>query len=407
MTQYDALGDHAGSITRRDVLIRGGVLLSMSSLLAACGGSDGGTSGGGGGAAAKGAGDGLPITQLTELKPFEFSNTVGPKPVLPKRMAVGLIDTSESHLLFAKQAERACKERGIDFISANADTNVPDSVKNIQSFLQRECGVIQMQPIAAHTLDPVAKQALSQGVAVFNEINGPSTLQEMADQYQIGQFQGEAAADWVRSNLGGKATVAYFNPDALAPVLAARTKGALTALEAEPGIEVVNIGLTQQQWNAQGGFTATSSLLQAHPDVEVIVSGDTVITGAVKAVRVSGNSKVKYIGGTDGEATILKAITAGDPLIKSTFAFAMGVVGYAAGQFAADWFEGKAIPQAIRIVPFKIDSAEAVERFDATNNDPAKAWRDSSDFLDFHGAVSYGTREKWIQNGLVGGPAEQ
>jgi ribose transport system substrate-binding protein len=384
-------------LTRRQAITRGiaggGALMSMSALLAACGSSSSSTGGGG-------SGEGLNVAKASELKPFVFSDATGEKPSLPSRLSFTQTDTAEGHLDLANGYRMGCEDRGLDYVEANCENNVAKQVEQAQTFLQRGTGILALLTQAPETLTAVAEQALKSGVAVFNGNEGVTTLQQIANQYTIGKVQAEMAIAWINENLGGKATVAYLNPSALAPALVARTEGAIQTFESAPGIKVINIGLTAKDWNPQGGFTQTSSLLQAHPEVEALVSGDTVIQGAVKAISAAGNKSVKYVGGTDGELPVLELVKAGNTIVKTTIAYGIGVFGYASGQFAADWMEGKSIPQVMEILPTKIDSAAAATEFETFQKEPAEHWKEPG-LLAYRGSISYETRDEWIRNVVV------
>jgi ribose transport system substrate-binding protein len=399
----DEAFDGSPSMTRKQVLVRGGgVALSLSALLSACGGSSspGGSSGSGGGAAAKGLGAGIAATKLSEFQPFQFSSAAGAKPSLPKRLALANVNKAQIYTLMSQGMQKACHDRGLDFAEANAQDNVGKNVSQIQAFLQRGTGGLTLIPTGEGTQTAVTRQALKEGTVVFGLVNAPCTSQLVADQYKVGKAHGEAAAAWIRANLDGKAKVAYFNLDALTPALIPRHKGVLDALEAVgSGVKIIDRGVGAKDFSADGGFKFTSSLLQAHPDVDVIMGADTFILGSAKAVKAAGNAKVKYISGVDGEDLVLDEIEKGG-LIKATQGFAWPIFGYAQGQFAADWLEGKTIPQVIIVEPIRLDSAAAIEEFKTKNADPAKYWK--TDYVSFLGSISYEKRQNWLQKVLSG-----
>jgi ribose transport system substrate-binding protein len=388
-------------ITRRDLFIKGAPVvalgvLGLSARLGPLGLSDASASID---SAFSGIGPGLNITHLSQLKPFAFSSRVGVKPKLPRRLAIAMVDNDQIHLEMAAGIKEACHDRQVAYVEANALSNLATDVHNIQSFMQRGIGGIVIVPLGG-TPTNVYKQVLNSGACLVNGLIGPSTLQQSASQYQVGYASGAAAASWFKQNMPGTAVkVAYLNPNALAPVLIARTDGALKALSTNSNINVINIGLTPDQWTPTGGYNVTASLLQAHSDLVGIVSGDAVIQGSVKAVQAASNTSVKYIGGVDGEAGVLAAIEAGG-LIKSTLGFAQGAAGYATGQFVADWLDGKTIPQALVYTATKLDSVASIRRFQDQVKNPRKYWKDPA-YVEFLGHISYGTRNRWIRNNLV------
>ncbi|WP_342215576.1 sugar ABC transporter substrate-binding protein [Mesorhizobium sp. 131-2-5] len=76
--------------------------------------------------------------------------------------------------------------------------------------------------------------------------------------------------------------------------------------------------------------------------------------GALQALREAGKDRPdQFIGGIDGEPEAIAEITKGGPY-KMTVSLNSPIFGYAMGQHAADWLEGKPIPQAMDILPHVI-----------------------------------------------------
>ena len=66
----------------------------------------------------------------------------------------------------------------------------------------------------------------------------------------------------------------------LAPRFAAMRDG----LKAMPGVTIV-ADITPNPVNKEGGFATMSTILQAHPDIDVVLGADTVVLGALAALR--------------------------------------------------------------------------------------------------------------------------
>ena len=74
------------------------------------------------------------------------------------------------------------------------------------------------------------------------------------------------------------------------------------------------------------------------------------------------------------------------------------VFGYAMGQHAADWLEGKQIPQAMDILPRALNNAN-VSAYEADLANPAAVFRDETrrnSYLKMYGNICYDTREKYL-----------
>ena len=94
------------------------------------------------------------------------------------------------------------------------------------------------------------------------------------------------------------------------------------------------------------------TILLAQPNIDVVLGADTVVLGALAALREAGKARAdQFLGGIDGEQEAVVEIKKGDSPYKASISLASSIFGYAMGQQAADWLEGKSIPQAMDILP--------------------------------------------------------
>jgi erythritol transport system substrate-binding protein len=88
-----------------------------------------------------------------------------------------------------------------------------------------------------------------------------------------------------------------------------RTRGFHEALDRAPGLVLVSA--QSANWSQSEAFAKTETMLQAHGELQGILSGnDTMAVGAVAAAKANGKSLV--IVGFDGSPDALAAIRAGD-----------------------------------------------------------------------------------------------
>ena len=86
-----------------------------------------------------------------------------------------------------------------------------------------------------------------------------------------------------------------------------------------------------------------------------------MVLGALNAVREAGKIRPdQFFGGIDGEFEAVAEIKKGGPY-KISISLASTVFGYAMGQHAADWLEGKSIPQAMDILPSALTAGNIVQ----------------------------------------------
>ena len=90
----------------------------------------------------------------------------------------------------------------------------------------------------------------------------------------------------------------------------------------------------------------------------------------LQALRAAGKDRPdQFLGGIDGEAEAVAEIKKGDSPYKASISLSSPVFGYAMGEFAADWLEGKSIPQAMDILPIALTSGN-IAQYEADLADP-------------------------------------
>jgi ribose transport system substrate-binding protein len=330
------------------------------------------------------------------LEPFVASDTVGEIPDLPRRIAWANTSDAEFFLAITNSIQLAAEDRDLEFITAIANDDSAKNIEQISTFLQRGIAALCIQPLDANAQAPLMQQAIDQGIAVLSLVTPPSTSQVVADQYKVGNTQGLAAAKWITENLDGKAKVHYFNIDSI-EVLIARHQGVLDGLKtAGEGVEIVS-DIEAGAITNEAGFNTMNTVLQAHPDINVILGGDTLVLGALAAVEAAGRAGENiYMSGIDGDTQALNKIREGGPY-KASFAFAYPMMGYAWGQYAADWLEGKEIPLLQQFNAIELNSPETIDEFETAMANVRETWQQADKYFTNLGSISYETRENYLR----------
>ena len=169
------------------------------------------------------------------------------------------------------------------------------------------------------------------------------------------------------------------------------------ALKAVPGAAIV-ADLSPQTVNKEGGAAAMRTILLAQPTVDVVLGADTVVLGALEALRAAGKARPdQFLGGIDGEPEAIVEIKCGGPY-KASISLASPIFGYAMGQHAADWLEGKSIPQAMDILPTALSLANLAQ-YEADVADPAAVYASTDKraaYLRMYGNICYDTRDQYL-----------
>jgi ribose transport system substrate-binding protein len=140
------------------------------------------------------------------------------------------------------------------------------------------------------------------------------------------------------------------------------------------------------------------TILLADPDVDVVLGADSVVLGALKALRDAGKARPdQFLGGIDGEPAAIAEIKKGGPY-KASVSLASPVFGYAMGQHAADWLEGKSIPQAMDILP-QVLTPQDIGQYEHDTADPAAVYNNPALrdlYLKMYGNICFESRDRYI-----------
>ena len=141
------------------------------------------------------------------------------------------------------------------------------------------------------------------------------------------------------------------------------------------------------------------TILLAEPRIDVVLGADTVVMGALKAMREAGAARPdQFFGGIDGEPSAVAELKLPDSPYKTSVSLASSVFGYALGEQAANWLEGNSIPQAIDVLPFAL-TKETLPQYEADQADPGAVYADQTrrdKYLNFYGNICYDTRDTYL-----------
>jgi ribose transport system substrate-binding protein len=153
---------------------------------------------------------------------------------------------------------------------------------------------------------------------------------------------GDYAGKWVNKNLGGKAKIALLTHE-VQQTGRDRIHGAVAAIKkTAPGVQVV---ARHEGVLAADCLPVTQSILQAHPDINVIFCiADDGCLGAEQAFLQTKPSKARkdqmFIAGWDGSVACMKKIISGS-VIRATGALDIVGIGAASCDATANAIEGK------------------------------------------------------------------
>jgi ribose transport system substrate-binding protein len=338
------------------------------------------------------------ITKQTVFAPF---NPNAPACSAPPNLAKVLAFAQDNEREFMQGVDRglamAAKDRGLEYRRALANNDAAKMVEQVQLFLSSKVGAVAAAPVDPASLSHSLQEIMWAGGYVSTIVPPPATSLLNAPQYATGKALTDAAVAYIKDHLGGKANVVLLTQDQiefLAPRFAAMRDG----LKGLPAVTVV-ADITPNPVNKEGGFATMNTILQAHPDVDVVLGADTVVLGALAALEAAGKARPdQFLGGIDGEPEAVSEIKKGNGPYKASIALSSPVFGYAMGEHAADWLEGKSVPQAMDVLPSALNSGNLAQ-YEADLANPAAVYADPARrdaYLKMYGNICYDTRDQYV-----------
>jgi len=233
------------------------------------------------------------------------------KPTAGKLIVI--ITPSHTNPFFASEATIANKEaKRLGYstlvLSHNDDPNLQS--QQIDSAISRHAAAIILDNAGADATITAVKKAKKAGVPVFlidREINksGLAVAQLVSNNFQ-GAVLG---ATYFAKIMGAKGSYAELTGKASDTNAGVRSKGYHSVLDQLKGMKLV--AKQTANWDQTQAFNVTQTLLQAHPEIKGIISGnDTMALGAVAALKASHHTGVKVVG-LDGSPDAVSSILRG------------------------------------------------------------------------------------------------
>jgi ribose transport system substrate-binding protein len=291
----------------------------------------------------------------------------------------------------------AARDRGLDYRLVAANNDEARQSEQVRALLAAKVGGVVTSPINAWALGRDLQEIIWAGGYVGTVVPPPATSLLNAPQYLTGKVLGDAASAHIKGRLGGRAKVALLTQDSL-EFLAPRFVAMRDSLKDMPGVTIV-ADISPNPVNKDGGSATMTTILLAHPDIDVVLGADTVVLGALAALRAAGKARPEqFLGGIDGEPEAVAEIKKGGTPYKISVSLSSPVFGYAMGQHAADWLEGKSIPQAMDILPTALTIAN-IAQYEADLADPGAVYRDPArraSYLKMYGNICYDSRDQYV-----------
>jgi ribose transport system substrate-binding protein len=338
------------------------------------------------------------MTMPKTLPPFDpAAPACRPPPGLEKTLAF----VQDTRREFMQGVDRglaaAARDRGLQYRLLVADSDAARQAEQVRSLVVEKAGGVVASAVDSASLAPHLQEFIWSGGYVSTVVAPPATSLLNAPQYLTGKVLGDAASAHIKATLGGKAKVVLLTQDSL-EFLAPRFVALRDSLRDIPGATIV-ADISPNPVNKDGGYATMRTILLANPDVDVVLGADNVVLGALAALRTAGKTRAnQFVGGIDGEPEAVSEIKKGNSPYRISVSLASPVFGYAMGQHAADWLEGKSIPQAMDILPSAL-RADNIAQYEADLANPGRVWADPARraaYLKMYGNICYDSRDQYV-----------
>ena len=342
------------------------------------------------------AGEG--VTTPVKLQPYEAARPYCRAPGGLQKKLVFVQDNRRDFMQGASRGlEAAARARGLNYSVAFANNDPVLMIKQVVDLTTDKTGAIVVAPIDPPSLAPALRNMIGTGAYVGAIVPPPATTVLNAPQYLTGKVLADAAANYIRARHDGKAKVVLLTHDSL-QFLAPRFTAMRDVLRTLPGVTIV-ADISPATVDKDGGYRMMKMILLAQPNIDVVLGADTVVLGALAALRDAGKARAdQFLGGIDGEPEAVVEIKKGGSPYKASISLASSIFGYAMGQQAADWLEGKSIPQAMDILPRALTRSNIAD-YERDTADPGAVYADASrraSYLKMYGNICFDTRENYI-----------
>ncbi|WP_245496407.1 ABC transporter substrate-binding protein [Lichenibacterium ramalinae] len=251
----------------------------------------------------------------------------------------------------------------------DAQGNANTQIQQIQSMIDAKVDAILIDAGSATALNRVIADACGKGIAVLN-FDSLVDTDELTAKIDTDQLEwGQAAADWMVKQIGGKGKIIVMNGPAGISVSDDRRKGAESVLKAHPDVTV--LAETNTEYNVAPAQEAMTNLLFANSDIDgVLALGGSLSAGAVLAMDKQGRALVPMTGENYRQFLELWK----DKGLKGWATMQPNWLGALAAYTAVQALQGKDVPAFVKVPLPVIDDASLASYIDRAKDFPSDGY---------------------------------
>lgn len=207
---------------------------------------------------------------------------------------------------------------GITVTTSDPDADSGKQVSGIENLVAGGAKAVIVTPTDPKAISPIANRLHDQGVLVVGLATSipEADITFNLDDSAFGELEGTSAGDWLAANREGeKPKVAILHQDSGGDPLLLRHQGVIDGIDAVLGKGNWELVSEVEAFQEDTGNAQTSVILQAHPDLDLIVGlNDSSALGAVSAITSSGRVPGEDVGVVTGgeDKRILDYVLSGE-----------------------------------------------------------------------------------------------
>lgn len=237
---------------------------------------------------------------------------------LAKDVKIGAILLDTKHEWFAEviQGMKAAeKELGVEVKIMSSDSDVAKEADLIDNFIVQGVDAISISPQSDEASVPAFERAIMEGIPVVtwnSKVNSEDAKYFVGvNNYDLGAGTGKYTVDYIKNNMDGKAKIAVLGTSKYS-VGIDRVKGFMDQVQALEGVEIV---ANQDAEFKELGMSVTESILEAHPDTQIVWCWNQgALLGALAALKGKGSTDIILMG-TDMSIDLARAMLEEDSFL--------------------------------------------------------------------------------------------
>lgn len=203
-----------------------------------------------------------------------------------KKLRVGYVTmdiTSPYFISMIDGMKEKAEELGIELSVHDGKYEAQPQIDAMETLITQKVDVIILSANDTEALQPMVDKAKEAGIKVIAanvEMENVDAFVSL-DEYEYGFMGGEIAGKYIAENMDGKAEVAVLTFSQI-PAVLNRSKGLIEGIQKHaPNVKVV---AEVDANDRESGMTAAENILQANPNVNIVVGvSDDAVLGAYEA----------------------------------------------------------------------------------------------------------------------------